>query len=248
MSLPAVTPVIYDVTIQELNKKIKYRAFLVEEHKSLLTAIELKQESSLINTIHQIVKNCTFGEVDMDKLPVHVVDFLYLKIHAKSTGDTQLASYTCSNPILQEDQTFKECQGAFTLKLDMDKAKIVYPPDYDTKKVVMVDDKVGIRLKVPSFEDFRTVKLDKSVLDITDSFIFACIESVFTPTEVNIPGKDFTADEMIAWMNKLDGLTLSKISEFFQELPYLGMDISVTCPLCGKKEDIQLRGLEDFFE
>lgn len=247
--LPKVETITYEVTIPELpTPRIKYRPFKVGEHKTFLTAVEMKDETALVNTIVDLVNKCTFNKLDLDKLPAHVVDYLYLLIHSKSTGNQQQAHYTCNNQILQEDQTFKKCPGEFGLRLDMNNAKIVYPPDYESKRIVMVNDTVGIKLKVPNFEELRKIKLDKSVLEITDEYIFICVESIFNEEKVDVPGVDFSHQELVEWLNDLDGEVMDKISVFFQSLPVLGLDVNITCPLCGKKEVIELRGLDAFFD
>lgn len=246
-ALPTVKHNKYDIRLDELNQTVKYRPFNVKEHKLLLQAIELKDEAGLVNCIRDIVDACTFEKLDLDRQPVHIVDFLYLQIHAKSTGSTQMANYTCNNRVLQEDQSFKVCGSQFGLKVNLEDAKIIYPERYTERRMVMIDDSVGIKLKVPSFEDFKKIKLDASVLDITDHFIFSCIESVFTSETVTVPGVDFTLEEAVEWLNELDGTVMEKIAEFFKEMPYLGLSLPVTCPDCGKKEVIELQGLEDFF-
>lgn len=245
--LPKVETIKYDVRIDELNQTLKYRPFTVKEHKLLLQAIEMKDEASLVNTIVDLVSACTFNALNLNKVPVHIVDYLYLLIHSKSTGDSQLATYSCNNHVLQEDGTMQPCGGSFQLKVDMNRAKIVYPEDYKKKQIVMIDEKVGIKMKVPNFEEFKKIKLDEPVLDITDHFVFSCIDSVFEDDKVQVPGVDFTAEELIEWLDSLDGSVLESIGEFFKELPYLGMELPVTCPKCGKKEVIELKGLEDFF-
>jgi len=247
VSLPKVETLKYDVKIDELNQTLKYRPFTVKEHKLLLQAIEMKDEASLVNVILDLVTACTFNKINLNEVPVHVVDFLYLLIHAKSTGAGQIANYTCNNPVLQEDNSVKTCGGSFKLKVDLEKAKIVYPKAYKEKQVVKINENVGIKLRVPNFEDFKKIKLDDAIVDITDHFIFSCIDSIYEGETVQVPGIDFTSSELIEWLNGLDGSVMEKISEFFKELPYLGLELPVTCPKCGKKEVVGLKGLEDFF-
>jgi len=262
-NLPTVKTAIYEKLIQEIDPKkpVKYRPYFVEEEKSLLTAYETDEPSAVVNTIAEMVKVCTFGKIDIDKLPAHVVDYLFLLIHAKSKGSIAPADYTCNNVYLKkldsdgvlseaQEETEGEmvkCPGKFTLKLDLSNAKIFYPEGYEEHKVVMLDDETGIKLKVPSFEEFRRIKLDSSVIDIADAFIFSGVESVFTKDSVLTPGVDFNEKELTEWLNKMETSVTEKLSIFFKDLPYIGLDVPVTCPLCGKKEVVSLKGLEDFF-
>jgi len=248
--LPKVTAVKYEVFVKELNKKIKYRAFTVKEHRVLLQAIESGSEETLTNAIFDLLKACTFGGIELEKLPTHIVDFLYLQVHIKSTGAIQEANYKCGNilPPKEEGGPAIPCGGQFTLKLPLDRAEIKYPDSYEEKRIVMVDDKTGIKLTVPSVEKFKQMKVVDNVLDLTDQYIFACVDCIFEgEASVMKAGVDFNEDDLLEWLGGLDGTVMNKIGDFFRELPYLHLDLPITCPSCGRKEQMELKGLNDFF-
>lgn len=242
--LPKVETVKFNLPITELGRDIKYRAFNTKEHKVVLEAIEMHDEGALLNTMLDIVSACTFNAIDITKLPTHLVDYIYLKIHLKSTGKTQLASYSCGNVI-----DGIRCTGAFQLQLPLEKAEIVYPESYSTDRIVWVDEKkgIGIKMKVPSFDELKKVDLSKDVLNITDHFIMTCIESVFTKETVLVPGADFSIEECIEWFDELDGSVLRAVANFFKQMPYVGLTLPVTCPICKRKEELELKGIQDFF-
>lgn len=242
--LPKVECIKHNLDLPELGKKIKYRAFTNKEHKLVLEAIEMQDEMVLLNTILDIVDACTFKELDIQKIPTHLVDWIYLQIHIKSTGQVQMAQYTCNNVVDGE-----KCPGDFQIRLPLETAEIVYPKAYNESKVIMLDTKknIGIKLKSPNFEELKKVDLSKDVMNITDHFIMTCIDSVFSQDQVLVPGADFTVDEAIEWFNELDGDSLRKISKFFKDMPYIGLSVPVTCPICKRKEIIELKGLQDFF-
>ena len=242
--LPKVENVKFDLTIDELNRKIKYRAFNTKEHKVILEAIEMHDQDALLNTVLDVVDACTFNTVDIAKLPTHLVDYIYLKIHLKSTGKTQTASYTCGNVV-----DGVHCPGAFQLQLPLDKADLVYPEKYAADRIVWVDERkgIGIKMKCPSFDELKKIDLSQPVLNVTDKFIMTCIESVFTKDAVLVPGADFTVQECIEWFDELDGSVLRQVSNFFDQMPYVGLKLPVTCPICKRKEELELKGIQDFF-
>lgn len=243
-ALPKVEMVKFTLTVDELKRDIKYRAFNNKEHKIILEAIEMHDEAALLNTMLDVVAACTFNAVDVNKLPTHLAEYIYLKIHLKSTGKTQTASYTCGNVI-----DGVHCTGAFQLNLPLDKAEIVYPEQYSIDRIVWVDEKkgIGIKMKVPSFDELKKVDLTKDVLNITDHFIMTCIDSVFTKDTVLVPGSDFTVQECIEWFDELDGATLRAVANFFKQMPYVGLKLPITCPVCKRKEELELKGIQDFF-
>lgn len=251
MSLPVVNVPKHNLEIPELGRTIKYRPFLAGEHKVLLSAIEFKDEGALINALVDIVDACTYGALEMDKLPMHIVDFIFLKIYTKSVGAKSPAVYQCVNPVNKAEEGKEEqielCNSKFNMFLNLEDGQLFYPDGYDKKKIVMVDETTGIKLKVPSFEDYRKVDLEGSFIDITDQFIISCIDSVFDADKIQRLGEDFTSEEMVKWLEGVEGRVIEEIGDFFRDLPYLGLVVNVTCPECGKKEVISLKGLEDFF-
>jgi hypothetical protein len=243
-ALPKVETIKFNLTLDELSKDIKYRAFSNKEHKLVLEAIEMHDEGTLLNTMLDIVTACTFNSIDVQKIPTHLTDYIYLQIHLKSTGKEQMASYTCGNVI-----DGVKCPGEFQLRLPLDKARIVYPESYTKSRIVWVDEKkgIGIKMKSPSFEELKKVDLSKDLLNVTDHFIMTCIESVFTKDSVLVPGIDFSVEDCIEWFDELDGSTLRAVAAFFKEMPYVGLSLPVTCPICRRKEDLELKGIQDFF-
>lgn len=270
MALPTVKNLKHTINIAELKKDVKFRAMQIGEQKLLITAIEMGDENALVNAIIDIVSACTFGELSINKLPTHLVDFLYLKIFTKSSGEKSKASFTCNNPItvvktekvdsgevdadgkpVMVDEEYEEtdpCGQVFNVNIPLDRAEIIYPEGFEGSNIIMVDSETGIKLKVPTLEDYKKINVETDkVLEVTDDFIFACIDSVFTPDSVQVPGNDFSAEEFKEWMNSLEGIVIEKMDKFFKNMPVLGLDLPVHCPKCKKEHSIRLRGLEDFF-
>ena len=247
--MPKVTALKYEVMIKELGKKVKYRSFNKKEHRILLQAIESGNAEQVINTVLELLDACTFKALDIMKLPTHIVDFLYLQVHLKSTGAIQEANYRCGNVVPDADGTgTKPCGGQFTLKLPLDRAEIRYPEDYEKKKIVMVDDKVGIKLQVPSLEKYKEMHPSEDALEITDKYVFACVDCIFEgETSIMKAGIDFDEDDFVKWLDEIDGNIMGKIAEFLRSLPYLHLNLPITCPSCGRKEEMELKGLNDFF-
>ncbi len=71
MALPKISYPTFDVHLTSLNKKVKFRPFLVKEEKLLLMAKEAEDLSSLLDTVKQIINNCCLDEkVDIENLPL----------------------------------------------------------------------------------------------------------------------------------------------------------------------------------
>lgn len=259
MALRVPASIRYSLEIPELNKTISYRALKVGEQKNLLTVLELKDPTAMINTIVDIVRGITFGELDLSKTPMYIVDYVFLKSFIKSSGARTQAEFTCGGMVEVEEtvddgdgeshvvKTEAPCGSKHPLLLNLENAGIKYPEDYKSSQLIKIDDLMSIKLKMPDFESFKRLDLEKDVIAISDQYIFSGIEYILEGEEMRVPGVDFTLDEMVEWINELDSGVLEQIGEFFSNVPELSLKVDVTCPKCGKKEGFELQGLEDFF-
>ena len=84
MSLPKLNTPVYEAILPSTEKVIKYRPFLVKEEKVLLTAMEDGSQTALMNAIKTILKNCIQGKVNVDRLPLFDIEYLFLKLRSKT--------------------------------------------------------------------------------------------------------------------------------------------------------------------
>jgi len=87
MALPKLNVPVYEAILPSTEKVIKYRPFLVKEEKLLLTAMEGGDETAMIPAVKQIINNCVQGELDVEKLPTFDIEYLFLRLRAKSVGE-----------------------------------------------------------------------------------------------------------------------------------------------------------------
>jgi hypothetical protein len=248
----------YDLDIQELGKTIKYRAMKVGEQKTILTAVEMKDPKAVINSITDIVQNITDGEIDTSKVPQHIVDYIFMKSYIRSSGGQPKVEYTCGGKIEEvveetiDDVTTSKvvetpCGNVMPMTVDLDQVEIKYPDDYERSKLVEIDEKMSIKLRIPDFDSFKRLNLDTDIYGLSDQYIFSGVEYILDGEDMIVPGQDFTIEDMSAWMNELDEPTLEKITTFFANIPKLYLKIKVKCPKCGREEVFEFTELEDFF-
>jgi hypothetical protein len=255
MALPAVKYPTFELTVPSTKKVIKYRPFLVKEHKLLLQALELKDTANFINTIYQIIDACTFGKLDVENLAMYDVDYIFLMLRARSIGEMVPVEYKCMNEVrkVSEDgnASFMEpCGTKIRLNLDLNKVKVNIPDGYDEKRVVMIDSDIGIKLRSPTFSQFRELGDIENVdglFNVTEVLIYSCTECVFDGDKIFVPGNDFTQQELAEFIEGIPGDAIEKINDFFMQMPYVSLDVNVRCPKCGSEDRIELKSLEDFF-
>jgi hypothetical protein len=236
--LPKIAMSIYTLTLPGIKGEIKFRPFIVKENKLVLEANEMGDKDHLFKTIQEVIAACTFDAIDVKKLPTYLIDYLFLRIKAKSSGEIVPVTFTCP-----------QCGNKTLVNLNITDAQIVFPEGWEESKLIMIDEeaKTGIKLKAPSFEQMAKIAKHAKDKNFFDLFTFAAIESVFDGDTVNIPGNDFSFEEFVVFLNSLQENVLIKINEFLDLAPYVAQKVTLCCPSCKHVEDMEVKNLENFF-
>ena len=240
MPLPTIETPTYELKLYSSNKKVKYRPFLVKEEKVLIIALESKDQSAITNAVKEVLKKCILTKgIDVDNLPTFDIEHLFLNIRAKSIGEDIKLTVTCPDD--------NETKVPVTIYVDEIK---VNKPRGHTKDVVL-DDKMTLRMKYPSLNQFIENNFDtedevKTMVDKTFNVVADCMDTVFTGEDA-WDANDYTPTERIQFIEQLNSQQYKKVEKFFSTMPKLSHTIEVVNPNTKKKGSIILEGLADFF-
>lgn len=119
------------------------------------------------------------------------------------------------------------------------------------------DEIIDLNTLIENFEhiqddEFKTVddvkeKISELKAKIQDFYIFYSVEKINDNGKELLPNVDFTFEEFSEWIKNIPSKSATEIVKFYNDVPILGMDLTITCPHCRNKENIKLRGLHDFF-
>lgn len=252
MPLPKVESLTFEKYIPEIDTKVKYRSFLHKEHKLILQAVEMQDESAVANAIQNLIDACTFNKLDVESLSSHITDYLFVLIFSKSVGVTNTSSYQCNFNKVNDEGEVVVCNRKFGVKINFADIDIIYPKNYEESRTVILDKDTGIgmKLKVPSFRTMKQMakeQAETNTIDIADKYIYNSIECIFDNDSVYLPEKDFNFEEFVGWLENCTSSAIDKINGFFQGMPQIGLDLPIRCP-CGQNERVvELRGLDSFF-
>jgi hypothetical protein len=229
MSLPKLSVPVYETILPSTEKVIKYRPFLVKEEKVLLTAMEDGSQTSLMDAIKTIIKNCVQGKIDVDRLPLFDIEYLFLQLRSKSVGEKTEIGLKC---------TTTECDGVTDISINMDEIKVTKPEGHNRK--IMISDEVGVVMSYPVIKTAGITEEDgmKIVKD--------CIEMIFTEEETH-ERDSFKSKELDEFIDSMDTKQFGKIKEFFDTMPKLQHTINYKCVKCGEDKETTLQGLDSFF-
>jgi len=239
MALPKLNVPVYEAVLPSTEKVIKYRPFLVKEEKILLTALEADDTKALSGAVKQIVNNCVQGELDVDKLPTFDIEYLFLRLRAKSVGEKVtigLKPWDCSK---------KEgglCENTTDVEINLEEVKVDKNNAPSSK--IMLDDKIGIKMKYP---DIDTINLSGTTSEAAGmDVIRGCVDMIFTGEDTH-ERDSFTDEELDEFIDSLNSQQFKLIKDFFDNMPVLKHTVKYKCNTCGEKKETTLQGLNSFF-
>ena len=238
MSLPKLNTAVYEATLPSTNKVIKYRPFLVKEEKILLTAMEDGSEKTISNAVNQIIKNCVQGNIKVKELPTFDIEYLFLRLRAKSVGEKVtigLKPYPCSQ------NQGEICNNTTEVEINLEEVKVVKNEKHTTK--IMLDDNVGIKMSYPDLSILgqKNTDVESGLKLIKDS-----IEIIFT-NEETFDRSSFTQKELDEFFDSLTTDQFAKIKDFFDTMPVLKHTVKYKCATCGEEKETTIQGLNSFF-
>jgi hypothetical protein len=233
MALPIIDTPTYDLKLVSSGETIKYRPFLVKEQKILLMSAEDGTPDAVMNGITQILQNCTFGSVDISKLPVFEVENIFLRLREKSVGEIAEFSVAC---------TSDECKGTTQTKIDLRHLKID-----ETKiksKTIELTSSLYVNMRYPTLVDLGVLK-DLNSLDDNFKFLASCIESIEYNGEL-IDMSTTSRSELQEFIENLTQQQFELIKEFFADMPRMSGKLEYECSACGTHCERELSGLQNF--
>ena len=237
MALPKLTTPTYELEVPSTDEKIKYRPFLVKEEKILLIAMESGKQADIITAIKDIVTECTYGKINLGKIPMFDVEYIFLQIRSKSVGEVSTLKLLCPD----DKETY--------VNVDVDLSEIMVHVDKGHNPKIELTDEMGMIMTYPSIDSLTSVDATdinaSNMLDVIGS----CILQIYDKKgEEVFDAKDSTQKELIEFVEQLNTKQFQEVQKFFDTMPKLRHTIEVDNPKTKVKSKIVLEGLNDFFE
>ena len=240
MPLPTIETPTYELKLPSSNKKIKYRPFLVKEEKILILALESKNQNDITNAVTDVLKKCILTRgVKVDDLPTFDIEYLFLNIRAKSIGEDIKLTVTCPD----------DGETKVPVTIYVDEIKVIKPKDH--KIDIVLDDKMSLRMKYPSLNQFIESNFDtedeaETIVDKTFRVVADCMDTIFDGEDA-WEAKDYSSQERLDFVQQLNSQQYKKVENFFSTMPKLSHTIEVVNPNTKEKGSVVLEGLADFF-
>ena len=234
MSLPVINTPTYELVVPSTKETLVYRPFLVKEEKILLMAMEEEKDSQLNRALKQVVNNCTFEKLDVGKLPLFDLEYIFLRIRAKSVGEVAKIQVLCQD----DGETY------VPVEIDLESIEVEFQEDHSS--TIDLTDDISIQMGYPTFE-FLNFKADQTEVNQLFDIIGSSIERVFEGETV-YEKADFSKKDLKVFLESLTSEQFLRVQKFFETMPRLRHKFEVTNPKTKKKNEITLEGLQAFFE
>ena len=238
MTLPTVETPRYELTLPSTDKVIQFRPFLVKEEKILLVAMESNNNDEIMNATREILNACTFGDIDVDTLPIFDIEYIFLQIRSKSVGEVSKVKLLCPD----DKETYAD------VEIDLTKVNVQVDDAHTNNVVIDENRKLGIVFNYP------TLEMTKAGFNVTDTDIDSLfdimansINHIYEGDKI-YPSKDSTKEEMKKFLEGLPQTAFNKIKIFFETMPQLRHSVEVENPKTKVKSTIVLQGIRDFFQ
>lgn len=233
MDLPQIIHPIIPIKIPSLGVKYEFRPFLVKEEKILLMAKESGDAKDILKAVKQIVTNCSLNaKLNIEKLSVVDLEFIFIKLRAASVDNVVLVSYMDT-----------EDGKPYTFEIDLNEVKYVAPPELSNN--IKINSTTGLVMKAPPASLYDDDEFFKNSNEYLFELIVRCIDSIYSGDNV-YHAKEFTVDQLKLFAETLSLKTFNEVQKFLENSPKLEYVIDYTNEK-GTDKKIVLNSLNDFF-
>ena len=237
--LPKIEHPVHEVYLKSLDKKVRFRPFLVKEEKLLLMAKESEDLNEIVKSIKQIISNCCMDSINVDDLPTFDVEMFFLHLRMRSVGETAQMVYTCNNVV-------GENSCGHVTEFDLDLKDIKYQEVGGHSKIIRLTDSVGVCFKYPSLTIPDSV-LDNKFKDGGYEVITEYLDYIFD-SEQTYEKNSISKEEMVEFFDNLTLDQVQSIKQFFLTSPRVILDQKIVCGKCQHIHNINVEGILNFFD
>ena len=236
MALPKLDVPIYELVVPSTGENIKYRPFLVKEEKILLIAMESGKSKDMLQSVSDIVDECTFKKLKLGQMPMFDVEYMFLNIRAKSVGEVSKLKVLCQDDM----KTYAN------VEVDLNEIEVQVSESHTNK--IELSDELGLIMKYPTINSFTENGIEdinaSNMLDV----IVACIDTIYDKKGEEVyDSKDSSKKELMDFIEQLNTTQFQDVQKFFDTMPKLRHTVKVKNPKTKKESKVELSGLNDFF-
>lgn len=219
---------------------IKFTPFTVGQQSIMLAVKDSKDNKEKLNAIKQIVNDCIVTkDIDIETLPVFVIEQLFMKMRQHSLGEKLQFKYVCKSKIKDTELT---CDTSIHVEVDLREVDTKTYPEHSL--TVDITETIGIKFKYPTMQTAEAIGEGTDEIEL----LVKCTDMVWEGSNVT-HAKDCTDDQIREFIKTFDFAQQAKVYKVFvASMPHIYMEKKVKCDKCGTEHKIVFTELMDFFQ
>jgi transcription elongation factor Elf1 len=220
------------ITLPISGKKVEYRPFIVKEEKILLMAAESKDEKTINSAIREVISACTNGTVDVFKLPLTDMEYLFLQLRSQSVGETAKPSIKCS-----------KCELPTEVEINLKEIQPTNDPNH--KKIIPIVGDISVVMRYPTVDDLKEIE-DQPDIEKAFIILIKSIDKVYQGEKI-FNASEMDPNEVRSFIEEMTQEQFKKLFAFIETMPKLEKKVNFKCKHCNHENDIVLIGITRFF-
>ena len=233
MALPKLTTPQYELEVPSTGEKIKYRPWLIKEQKILLMAQESEDDKEIEAAFANIISECTFGKIDPYENPLFDIEYIFLQLRGKSVGQKVKLNLLCTD----DEKTRVEKE------IDLGDVAVQMPDNHTN--IIQISDDISMIMRYPKLSDMAEFTDEGQIKQIFD-MIKRCVVEIRDGETIHNK-VDISDKELDEFIDSMSQSSFELVSNFFETMPKLIHEVSITNPKTKKKNKIVIEGLQSFF-
>lgn len=233
MALPKIEHPIFELDLPVSKQKVKYRPFLVKEEKILLIALQGEDSEEIVNAIKQVLNNCIITQgVDVDAMPTVDLEYLFIKIRAKSVNNIVKLAYRDL-----------EDEKRYDVEVNLDDVEVKIDPEHSNN--IKLGNNMGLIMKYPQASIADKLKESKTEAELLFDILKSCIDTIYEGDN-QFKADDSSPEELDEFIQNLDVKAFNEVQKFFTTMPRLYHEVKYVNSL-GNERIVKFNSLSDFF-
>ncbi|HIN40445.1 MAG TPA: hypothetical protein EYM84_09255 [Flavobacteriales bacterium] len=230
--LPKIAVPSYTIQVPSTKKTVKFRPYLVKEEKILMIAIETEDQAQIQNALIEIIKECFDDIEDPNQLTIYDMEYLFVKLRAKSVGESVEITRGCDH-----------CEGSQDVALNLDNITIENNENVDLRVVLQNDFIIDMRYPVVGDNISDMDPEDPDTLLLT---VGKCINKIFYG-EDTFGVNGISDEELLEFIGNLSTTQFAKLVVILLDAPKVSLTHDYKCMHCEKENNLYYTGLLNFF-
>lgn len=232
MPLPKIKLPVFTCQIISQKEPVQFKPFTVKEEKILLIAKESAEDDyTLLEAVKQIINNCLITKLDVSKLPLFDIQYLFIQLRSKSIGN-----------IIELSLRDTEDKKLYKVEVNLDDIKYIKPDNHSN--TIKINDDTGIVMKYPTIDMLKGKDFKKDPL-ATFELIKDCVDYVYNGNSI-FKSSETPRAELDEFFESMPSEMVGKFNEFISSMPSVSHKVSYVNSN-GKKVDYEVNNLKNFF-